>query len=395
MADKLGISSGEYRQRWDRLRAKMKHNGCDMFIAYGDDHSFAGQGHVRYLCDYFPHIEPAVVVLTLNDPPVLFTGPESLHYALLSSKIEDVQAVSEFELAGQDYPTIDVQPFGAVLDSRFGRQVKKAKRYAVAGKTMIPHVLFEKIRAIFAGLEELDGEDWMTELRMVKSPDEIGIIEKAYTIAEVGMRACIGAVKTGVSEHQIAAEGEYAMRKLGAERTGFDTVVGSGQNSRPTVARTTFRCIAENDLIALSIGPRLMGYHAQLGRPVYCGEDIPHDISDAIRAAVEALELTQGAMRPGAVAEEVEAVGRRHVAKAGLGDYYIYSSCHSVGTVEAEEPILGPGNQLRLQEGMVFNIDIPIFLAPFGGFRVEDGFLVTLEGARRLSKLELGPIRKY
>jgi Xaa-Pro aminopeptidase len=40
---------------------------------------------------------------------------------------------------------------------------------------------------------------------------------------------------------------------------------------------------------------------------------------------------------------------------------------------------------------MVFSIDIPLFLAPFGGFRHEDGFLVTESGCVRLNKTGLGP----
>ena len=63
----------------------------------------------------------------------------------------------------------------------------------------------------------------------------------------------------------------------------------------------------------------------------------------------------------------------------------MYSSCHSVGTAEAEEPVLGPGNRLIVQPNMVFSIDIPLFLAPFGGFRCEDGFLVTEKGAVKLN----------
>ncbi len=93
-----------------------------------------------------------------------------------------------------------------------------------------------------------------------------------------------------------------------------------------------------------------------------------------------------------AMGNDVEAAGREHVKNNGLGDYYVYSLCHSVGTVEAEEPVLGPGNRLVLQPDMVFNIDIPLFLAPFGGFRFEDGFLVTKEGNVKLTGMGIEPV---
>jgi Xaa-Pro dipeptidase len=48
--------------------------------------------------------------------------------------------------------------------------------------------------------------------------------------------------------------------------------------------------------------------------------------------------------------------------------------------------VLGPGSRLEIQPDMVFSIDIPLFLAPFGGFRYEDGFLVTQKGSVKLNK---------
>ncbi len=110
------------------------------------------------------------------------------------------------------------------------------------------------------------------------------------------------------------------------------------------------------------------------------------------KVSVEALERTREMLKPGAMGKDVEAAGREHVKNNGLGDYYVYSSCHSVGTVEAEEPVLGPGNRLVLQPDMVFKIDIPLFLAPFGGFRFEDGFLVTKEGNVKLTGMGIEPV---
>ncbi|MCJ7668864.1 MAG: hypothetical protein MUP04_11435, partial [Anaerolineae bacterium] len=52
----------------------------------------------------------------------------------------------------------------------------------------------------------------MSELRMVKDAEEIERIRAAAKVAEAGMRAAVEAVKPGVTESQVAAEGEYAMR---------------------------------------------------------------------------------------------------------------------------------------------------------------------------------------
>jgi Xaa-Pro aminopeptidase len=80
----------------------------------------------------------------------------------------------------------------------------------------------------------------------------------------------------------------------------------------------------------------------------------------------------------------VEAVGRRIVEEAGLGEAFLYSGLHSVGVIEFEPPIFGPSSPATLEPGMVISIDIPMFDSPWGGLRVEDGYLVTETGSERL-----------
>jgi len=91
-------------------------------------------------------------------------------------------------------------------------------------------------------------------------------------------------------------------------------------------------------------------------------------------------------MCPGVEGRAVEAAGRRIVEAAGLGEYFLYSGVHSVGVIEFEPPIFGPSSAAMLAENMVISVDIPMFNAPWGGLRVEDGFLVTGDGAERLNR---------
>ena len=91
------------------------------------------------------------------------------------------------------------------------------------------------------------------------------------------------------------------------------------------------------------------------------------------------------AMRPGVVGAQVEAVGRQIVNDAGLGAYFLYSGVHSVGVIEFEPPIFGPSSGAKLEKNMVISVDIPMFNTPWGGLRVEDGFLITESGAERLN----------
>ena len=387
--EQFTISDGEYKDRWGKLQQKMAENECHLLFVYSDDRAFAGAGAVRYLCDYAVHFEPAIMIMAQKGDPVLVTGPECKDLANLHSRANDVRAVNEFALAGQDYPFIDMTTFPEIAREVLGKG--DCGKVGICGTEVMPEPLLRTLTGIFEGCTVENAGGWLTELKMVKSPAEIAIIRHAYELADAGLQACIGAIREGVTEHEIAAEGEYVMRRMGAEGPAIDTIVGSGPNARPIIARSTGRKLEKGDLIVLSIGPRLQGYHAALGRPVFLGETIPEDLDHAMRVSREALEKTREALKPGAIGRDVEAAGRDHVRAEGLIDYYVYNSCHSVGTVEAEEPILGPASDLVLQPNMVFNIDIPLFLAPFGGFRNEDGFLLTEDGNTRLNRTGLGP----
>jgi Xaa-Pro aminopeptidase len=108
-------------------------------------------------------------------------------------------------------------------------------------------------------------------------------------------------------------------------------------------------------------------------------------IVNAVEAAIQAQEACYQALRPGVAGRGVEATGRHIMEEAGYGSNFLYSGIHSVGVIEFEPPIFGPSSTTRLERGMVVSIDIPVFNAPWGGLRVEDGYLITEEKAERLN----------
>ena len=58
-----------------------------------------------------------------------------------------------------------------------------------------------------------------------------------------------------------------------------------------------------------------------------------------------------------------------------------------MGVIEFEPPIFGPTRTDLIQAGMVLSIDIPVFNTPWGGFRIEDGYYITDNGAELLNKV--------
>lgn len=80
----------------------------------------------------------------------------------------------------------------------------------------------------------------------------------------------------------------------------------------------------------------------------------------------------------------VQAV-RKYFKDAGLSEYDVYPPLHGIGCAEAESPYPDENTEKLFEEGMTVNTDISLFGLPGGSNRIEEGFVVTEEGARTLS----------
>ena len=382
-AERPVIPAAEFATRRARLRQAMAAAGVDLFIAYADDRATYGQQHARYLFDYQPHFEPALVFVPGDAGAFIATGPESDHFIQAHSHCRDVRLVDCFTHPDEEYPHSRIEPMRDLLATLLsGRK----RRIAIAGLDVLPQSIHRQIRA---GTESeiVSGDGLVLSLRALKSAAEIAVIRHAYGIAEAGMRAGLAAVASGVSEREIAAEAEYTMRRMGSEGMGIDTIVGAGaRHTGPILTRTTPRRVTPGDHVLLTIAPRYEGYHGAIGRVAAVGE-VPPQIGAAVDAAIAAQDAVRAAMRPGVAGRELDRIARDRCREADLEQYFAYSGIHSVGVVEFEPPIMTSWQEECLAENMVLSIDIPFFFAPWGGLRIEDGFLIGSDGAEPLQTL--------
>ncbi len=389
------IPDSEFQTRWDRLQATMADAGLDLVIAYADDHAVAGPGHARYFADFAPHFEPVCVLMPAAGEPLLLSGPETETFAQLTARVKDVRVIREFTHPDEEYPFTTLVSLRDVIAEVSERAGAPPRRLGLAGLELMPVKIYHVLKEAFvqgeagAGVELIEAENLVTGLRAVKTPAEQSVIRYAYQIAQAGMQAALDAIREGATERDLAAAAEFAMRSLGSEGMGIDTIVASGPNTRPILARTRPRELRRDELILLTIAPRYEGYHAAIGRPLVIGQP-PGDVRHAMEVAVAAQKAAMEAMLPGTPGSEVEGAARRVVEAAGLGEYFLYCGVHSVGVIEFEPPIFGPGNHDPLQTDMILSIDVPLFHAPWGGLRYEDGYLITETGAESLDDFPTG-----
>jgi Xaa-Pro aminopeptidase len=325
--------------------------------------------------------------------PLLLSGPETETFAQLTARIQDVRVVQEFTHPDEEYPFTTLVSLRDVFAEAAERVGTSPRRVGLAGLDLMPVKIHQALSQALDGVELVDVESLVAGLRAIKTPAEQGVIRYAYQIAQAGVQAAFDAVHEGATEREVAAAAEFAMRSMGSEGMGIDTIVASGPNTRPILARTRLRELRRDELILLTIAPRYEGYHAAIGRPLVIG-DPPDEVRRAMEVAVAAQRAAMEAMRPGVPGSAVEGAARQVVEAAGLGEYFLYCGVHSVGVIEFEPPIFGPGNHDPLQADMVLSIDVPLFHAPWGGLRYEDGYLITQTGAEPLDNYPSGVLTR-
>jgi Xaa-Pro dipeptidase len=384
------LSQAEFERRWSAAQNAMREQGLDVLLAYGDDHALFGPANVRYLTNFPVHFEPALVIVPVKSQPVLATGPETADHAAIVSRAPAVVAVEEFGVPGEEYPYLTMRSLPDIVSEVAG---SAPERVGLTGLDMMSVETWECVRPAVGQAEIVRAEALLLELRKKKSAEEIAVLRHAFNLTQCGMEAALEACRPGVHEFEVAAAAEFAMRSRGAEGTAIDTIVGSGmENSRPIVARAGARKIQAGETISITTAPRYEGYGAPIGRLVHIGEPTK-TLRDAAEAAREAQRRAVWALRPGVVCKDVDAAARNYLREMGYERYCAYGIAHSVGVQEFEPPFFGPSNTDRVVSPMVISVDIPMFFGPWGGFRLEDSFLVSEEGTEPLTDIRPGMVK--
>lgn len=266
------------------------------------------------------------------------------------------------------------------------KAVKAVKRFRLKdlGFDMLDVSTFSKLKKNLKGLGFKPNSQMVWELRKVKDETEIGYIRKAAQITDCGVKKAAEVIKPGMREYEVAAEVEYAMRRLGSEGTAFDTIVASGPKSAYPHGGCTNKKIRKGELIQFDIGARYQGYSADSTRTFLVGKPTPKQekIYDVVR---EAQEKAFQEIRNGAKARQVDAASRQIIKKHGFGEYFVHGLGHGVGLAVHEPPTLNSASKDILKTGNVVTDEPGIYVVGYGGVRIEDTVLVKRDGAERLT----------
>jgi len=224
------------------------------------------------------------------------------------------------------------------------------------------------------------------QMRRCKDAVELEATQKAITVAQDAFKATRRKIRVGQTEQEIAARLEYEMRRRGATGPAFDTIVAVGASASRPHALPGPRQVKKGSAILLDWGAVLNFYRSDLTRMVFVGK-IPPRIGEIYKIVLDAQLAAIEAIRPGERVNDIDAVARKLITKAGYGKQFGHGLGHGLGLNTHEPPSLSWRSKERVRPGMVVTVEPGIYVPGVGGVRIEGDVLVTSNGHRVLSNL--------
>ncbi|MCB0995382.1 MAG: aminopeptidase P family protein [Acidimicrobiales bacterium] len=361
-----------FEQRMERVRAHMAAAGVDVvLLSVGAD--------LPYLTGYeaMPLERLTMLVVPRDDAATLVIPRLEAPRVVERPDVFTLRSWGETE-----------DPIAIVADLIGGADV------AAIGDTTWARFVVELL-AVRPGLRLRRGSEVMSPIRSVKTPDEVERLRVAAQAADrIATRLQAGEIPlVGRTEAAVSADLGRQLLDEGHHRVNF-AIVAAGSNAASPHHEPGERVIREGEVVLCDFGGTMVGddgvgYCSDITRCVHLGEP-----PAAFAELYEVLQVAQAASVASAVVgtpcEEVDAAGRRVIADAGYGDYFIHRTGHGIGVEEHEDPYIVDGNATPLEPGHAFSIEPGIYIPGTWGARLEDIVVASSSGPDSLNRVDHG-----
>jgi Xaa-Pro dipeptidase len=366
------ISKQEYVERMERLQRKTRENGLDAFLVSAEESIYYLTG-----VSYVP-LERPFFILVRPDELAILLVPALEHEHLKAAP--NVRVVHRY----WEYPS----PLGGgwpdhlqyILEGVKHLGIEPTLRQEIAAylQTFKPRIL---------PLAE--------ELRMVKSPAEVGMLRQAAYYADLGIKKIIAASYYGVSEVEIFSQVRSVQMDI-IRNTDFDPVTTSVATAAWPAPMSAIPHRVPSLADRLTVGPhiglsymRVNGYGAECERTYFLTPPSPK-MKEMFAAMEEARRRAFVLLKPGVSCAEIDKAANGFLRDQGLGEYLLHRTGHGFGLGHHEGPWLAQGSPDILAPNMVVSVEPGIYIREVGGFRHSDTVLVTANGYECLTRYPAG-----
>ena len=376
------ISKEEFTLLIQYIQEALDRQNLDALLVYGDEYR---KENLRYVSNFWPIFERSACFIPKSGQPTLAIAPEGEKYAREMTIWGNVRNVKEFACVSVaeeiDYPLAEFSSFKDILTATLGG----GRRLGLVGLWDMPSPILDRVKEAINGLEIINSDDILNNLRLIKTPAEIEILRECGRIACLGHEKLMKAAVPGNTELMAGGAGEGAARMAGAEDINF-LVMGSGRRTETVIGRPTEKIIEAGDMIMASLAVQYQGYVTTVEFPFVAGKASDKQkrfLNILLEAANEQLKFLKAGVTSGEMVGAIKAIFKKH----NVSDYDVYPPMHGTGLAEAESPYPDENSTYPLKAGMCVNSDISLFGHPDGSNRIEEGFVIDTDGPKSLTPL--------
>lgn len=233
--------------------------------------------------------------------------------------------------------------------------------------------------------ELLPSQKLLTDLRAVKSREDLDGMIRAQRIAEKSFTELLPLISEKITEKELAAELICLFMKNGADDKSFDPIVVSGvRSSMPHGVPTD--ALIQKGFLTIDFGVKIGGWCSDTTRTVCVGQ--PDDEMIKVYETVLSAQLAGiAAAKAGVRGSDIDSAARRIICDAGYGRYFGHGFGHSLGIEVHEAPNAAPSNDGEIPEGAVISAEPGIYIPGRYGVRIEDVIYITGVGSENITNL--------
>jgi Xaa-Pro dipeptidase len=355
----------EFESRVAKIRQTMRAQGLHTLLVYDSGrHNFLRMNYVAYLTDFINIGPQTVVLLPLEDRPVLYLSPVwDIPRAEDESWVSDVRRFEEF----------------------WNRLRNLSGKVGLIGRETMNIDLHDQMSKAL-NQSPVNAKDIIENMARRKTAFELERLRQAATIADAGVQALHEEARPGLKEFELAAIVEYRMRSLGAE-DNFGMVVANHHNQ--ALHPPTDRVVQPGDIIISEITPCVGALFVQICRTMVLGEPAPL-VHEKYSILKKAMGLGMNAAKTGAPASDIAAAINGTLCEAGYEKYcrppFMRVRGHGLGCGSSAPGNLEEENQTVLEEGMTFIIHPNQYLPETGYMTLGDTVVMTSSKAEPLTR---------
>jgi Xaa-Pro dipeptidase len=374
-----GLPESIFRSRVSKVQEELVDKDLDALFLFSDEYR---PGYTLYFSDYFPvnviEESPQGVFIPKEGEITLFLGGINAKTAEGISWINDIRPVETLE------------DFFAEKRSKLGRKVKAG----LVGEAILPLKYSKRLVPLLDNSNFTNMDGLINNMRMLKSPEEIALMDNVCKLADTSIRAAVTRLKEGpVSEVELAATAEFAFRAKGGN-IGSATILASGINTKKPTWRPSTKIIGPGEAVLIDVNPMLNCYCADTAITVFNGNrEIPASTQRVLDVSREIHQTVIEKMKPGEPACTIYDYFLTESTKYGYRDeFMLYAKGmravgHGVGLDVVEWPNLDKDSKFLLEPGMTLGVKFDLHGFDFGGIRQEVEVLVEENRCRSLNDI--------